>query len=121
MTESLQCYRCGASLADLSLPLSRMEECPQCANYLHCCRMCEFFDPHVARQCREDDAEEVKEKERANFCDYFKPSADRFDGKLVAAESTAKAELDALFGGGSVESGSDSPDNEPSEADKLFK
>ena len=27
----------------------------------------------VAKHCREPIAEEVKDKERANFCDYFKP------------------------------------------------
>ena len=61
-------YRCGASLADISLPFTRLEECPACENYLHVCRMCVYFDPAVPKQCREDDAEEVQEKERANFC-----------------------------------------------------
>lgn len=121
MKNSLQCYRCGASLADLSLPLARMDECPSCAVYLHCCRMCEFYDPNVAKQCREDDAEEVKEKDRANFCDYFKPASEMFDGKMAAAEEKAKSELAGLFGDGAVEAGPDNQDNDLSEADKLFK
>jgi hypothetical protein len=73
MPKQLLCYRCGASLAKLTLPISRQDECPSCANYLHVCRMCEFFDPNVPKQCKEDDAEEVFEKERLNFCDWFKP------------------------------------------------
>ena len=83
--------------------------------------MCEFYDPNVVKQCREDDAEEVKEKERTNFCDYFKPGTEVFDGKLTAAERKAKKELTALFGADSVEVSQDNHENEQSEADKLFK
>ena len=83
--------------------------------------MCTFYDPHVPRKCREDDAEEVKEKERANFCDYFKPGADVFDGKLATEENKARDELAALFGDDSVEDKGDKPDNDLTDADKLFK
>ena len=121
VSDALQCYRCGASLEALSLPLTRLDECPQCHVYLHCCRMCSFYDPAVAEQCREDDAEEVRDKERANFCDYFKPVAGTFDGKLAAAEREARGRLDALFGADSVEGDGEKPDNSMSEADKLFK
>ena len=74
MTDELHCWRCGAVLRALSLPLSRLDECPDCSMHLHVCRMCTHFDPGVARQCREDDAEEVRDKERDNLCDYFVPS-----------------------------------------------
>lgn len=83
--------------------------------------MCIFYSPDVARQCREDDAEEVKEKERANFCDYFKPGTDVYDGKLAAAENKARGEFAALFGDESVEGNDDKPDNDLTDADKLFK
>lgn len=98
MADLLHCWRCGADLSGLSLPLSRMDECPDCAVYLHACRMCVHFDAAVAKACREDDAEEVKEKERANFCDYFKPSPDAFDADRAAADSSARVQLDSLFG-----------------------
>lgn len=97
MTHTISCYRCGASLQALSLPLSRQDECPDCGNYLHVCRMCVNFDPHVPRQCREDGAEDVKEKERPNFCDWFKPSESAFDAKRKDDEDQARAALDALF------------------------
>ena len=92
----IQCYRCGASLAALTLPIARLDECPDCSVHVHCCRMCVYFDPQVAEQCREDDAEEVKEKMRANFCDYFRPNPDAFDGDLLTAEQQAKTQLDSL-------------------------
>ncbi len=98
MSNQLLCYRCGASLASLSLPLSRQDECPSCANYLHVCRMCAYYDPAVPRQCTEDDAEEVIEKERLNFCDWFKPGTKVFDADRAAGEARAKSELAALFG-----------------------
>ena len=58
MSDKLVCYRCGASLAALSLPFSRYDECPSCTRPLRVCRMCNYFAPEVPKQCREDDAEE---------------------------------------------------------------
>lgn len=120
MAEELVCYRCGGSLAALPLPLGRLEECPACTIQLHVCRMCIFFDPNVAKQCREDDAEEVKEKERANFCDYFKPSPAAFDPKFGAAEAKAAGELAALFDEGETKLQADDDDS-LSDAEKLFR
>lgn len=60
--------------------------------------MCIYFDPHVTRQCREDDAEEVKEKARSNFCDYFRPNPDAHDSRFNEAEAKARANLAGLFG-----------------------
>jgi len=117
----LHCYKCGESLEALSLPLSRLDECPSCTVYLHCCRMCRFFDPGVAEQCTEDDAEEVREKMRTNFCDYFKPGYDAFDLASAATENRAKNSLGALFG----EAGGDDDDqggsDESSDAEDLFR
>ena len=93
MADDLKCYRCGASLAELSLPLSRQEECPSCSVYLHVCKMCEFYDPAVPKQCREDDAEEVFDKEKFNFCEWWKPGSDVFDPARVEQESEARDAL----------------------------
>lgn len=93
----LLCYRCGHDLAELTLPLSRLDLCPSCSTELHVCRLCGFYDPAVAKSCREDDADEVKEKSRANFCDYFKPAPDRYDAAGHAASTSAAAAAEALF------------------------
>lgn len=98
MAHNIRCYRCGASLEALSLPFSRQDECPDCHNYLHVCRMCVHYDRNVPRQCREDGAEDVKEKERPNFCDWYKPSERAFDPDRKSGEDQARAALDALFG-----------------------
>jgi hypothetical protein len=62
--------------------------------------MCASYDAHVAKKCREDDAEEVKVKEQANFCDYFRPRPGAFDSALAAAGQKARDDLAALFGAG---------------------
>ncbi len=110
---SLVCWKCGASLADLSLPLRRLDECKQCAAELHVCKLCEFYSLEVAKHCREPIAEEVKDKERANFCDYFKPRPHAYSAASQAAAAQAKAQLDALFGG------TKAPGDELSAADKA--
>ena len=119
MAEELHCYRCGSSLAELSPPLSRQDECPSCGVYLHVCRMCAFFDADVPKQCREDDAEEVMEKERLNFCDWFKPGTDVFDAQRYAEEQQARSKLAELF----EDNGESAKDNDAllRDAENLFK
>ena len=41
---------------------------------------------------------EVFEKERANFCDYFKPDPNAYSPGLVEAQSRAESQLASLFG-----------------------
>ncbi|HJP38582.1 MAG: hypothetical protein QF483_05190 [Gammaproteobacteria bacterium] len=117
----LCCYRCGASIEALSLPLSRLDECPSCSVYLHCCRMCRYYDPAVTEQCIEDDAEEVREKANSNFCDYFKPGFDRFDPAPVAAEGRAKNTLDALFGDADSDADEPGGPDAAGDAEDLFR
>lgn len=117
MSHDILCYRCGQSLAALSLPLSRQDECPYCQVYLHVCRMCTHFDRDVPRQCREDDADDVVEKERLNFCDYFAPNVDAFDPAGKSAADKAQQKLDSLFGDGDATDAS----TDFSDAEKLFK
>lgn len=94
----MRCYHCGGSLAEMSLPFGRLDECPQCQRQLHVCRMCVSYDPReTSKQCREDDAEEVRNKTSANFCDYFKPSDSAFESSGLAAEQQALKDAEALF------------------------
>jgi hypothetical protein len=60
--------------------------------------MCTRFAPRLPTGCDEQDAPEVREKASANFCDYFKPSATAFNPAQGAADTQARANLDALFG-----------------------
>lgn len=94
----LRCWKCGASLAEYSLPLRRLEECRACHAELHVCRLCEFYDTSKAKHCREPVAEEVKDKTSANFCDYFRPTPGAYQPQAATEADRARAALEALFG-----------------------
>ena len=113
MMNELLCYRCGESLAGLSLPLSRRDACPGCGVHLHVCRMCSYFDPTRPRQCTEDDAEEVMDKGKVNFCEWFVPTAGAFDPAGASADSSARNALASLFGDGEA---ADSEEPDPAQA-----
>ena len=122
MPEPLSCWRCGAGLAALPLPLGRRDECPDCLAELHVCKMCLYFDAQVPRACKEDDAEDVKEKERANFCDYFKPNPAAYVPGFRTATAQAQDQLAGLFGdepAGSADAGEADPHQDA--LDDLFK
>ena len=93
----LVCWQCGAPLAELSLPLSRTDECRACRAELHVCRMCRFYDTSKAKSCAEPVADEVQDKTRANFCGYFEAASGRHQAPGVAAAGDRSA-LEALFG-----------------------
>ena len=119
MATEYLCFRCGATLAELTPPIARQDECPACSAYLHVCHMCEFFDPHVATQCTEDDAEEVLEKQRPNFCEWYKPGISAFDPQRAAQETRVQDELASLFG--EEEAAEPVGNAQTGEAENLFK
>jgi hypothetical protein len=100
MMNALVCWKCGAALSDQPLPLSRLAVCSKCRAYLHACRLCFSYDPNLTRRCREQDAEEVSDKERANFCAYFKPRSGAYHSGGEARTQAARAKLGDLFGAG---------------------
>jgi hypothetical protein len=98
MAHDLVCWKCGNSLAALSLPLRRLDECPKCRSEQHVCKMCVDYDTRVAKHCREPTAEEVRDKTAANFCDHFKPRSGAYTPPNTPEIDKAKAELAKLFG-----------------------
>ncbi len=121
---SLTCYRCGAALTKLTLPFSRLDQCPACGVEMHVCRMCSSFSPTAPDACTEDDAEPVTNKTGANFCAWFTPAADTFDSAARQTEVRARDSLDALFGDAAEpeegqSSGTD-PDDPLAKANALF-
>jgi hypothetical protein len=115
MSAQLVCWKCGTSLAELPLPLSRRAECSGCRTDLHVCRLCEFYEPRVSNSCREPIAEEVKDKERANFCGYFRARVGAYGKGEDSGAGKARDQLEALFGMESARRG----DNGSSEADRA--
>lgn len=60
--------------------------------------MCRHYDPRVIAACKEDAAEEVHDKLKANFCEFFSPSEDAFAPGNRRAHDAAEAALKSLFG-----------------------
>lgn len=57
--------------------------------------MCRHYDTAKAKHCRETAADEVRDKTRANFCEWFQHRPDAFSPD---AGKNHRAGLDALFG-----------------------
>jgi hypothetical protein len=96
MADSFTCWKCGNSLVDVILPMSRNEACITCTADQHVCKMCLYYDGRGG--CNEDQAEDVSDKERANFCDYFTPTQTVFASTNKHSSEQAKAKLAELFG-----------------------
>lgn len=115
----LVCWKCGAELTGVILPLSRREVCASCKADQHVCKLCRHYDPRVADMCREDRAERVTDKERANFCDYFDPVPGAYKPSGSAAEA-AKRQLAALFGEAAPSEAETAADKARNELRNLF-
>lgn len=88
------CFSCK-KINSYSGPIGFRDECLHCRSDSHVCKNCEFYDAKAYNECRETSADVVREKDRANFCDFFTP---RQRG-LGADDQKAKLEMaaDALF------------------------
>jgi len=69
----MKCHFCGASIEE-DTPIYRSSLCPNCGKELRICLNCRFYSPGSHWDCRETIQEPVFDKERANFCEYFKPA-----------------------------------------------
>ena len=90
------CFHCRRTLA-LESKISRQDQCPHCGSDLHCCLNCEFYDEHAHNRCREPQAEYVSDREKANFCDFFRFRLSEEDPTRMDAKDKAKTEWEALF------------------------
>ncbi|MBI2345458.1 MAG: hypothetical protein HYV03_00910 [Deltaproteobacteria bacterium] len=90
------CAFCGAAL-EREREIGRRDVCPACRRDLHCCLQCRFYDRNVHHECREPQAEYVKEKEVANFCDYFELYGRLRGTPTEDPKAKVKRALEALF------------------------
>jgi len=95
------CANCGSAI-DGSVPIGRSSICPACKAYLHSCVNCRFYSPGRHNDCAEPQADQVRDKRGANFCDYFVMRTARSgDGTRPGTNQgkSARDEFDKLFGG----------------------
>jgi hypothetical protein len=89
------CFKCKKELS-LGREIGRRDECPFCSADLHCCLNCRFYDRAAPKQCREPQADLVREKDKANFCDFF-AFAETAAGGAAGDTGTDRKALDDLF------------------------
>lgn len=90
-----KCHACKKEL-EITGKIARRETCPFCRADLYCCLNCSFYDKHASKECREPVSEIVKEKQKANYCDYFRFKEAQKEVAASQAEGTRK-ELEDLF------------------------
>jgi len=93
------CWKCKKEIKIESV--YRTSECPLCAADLHCCKGCKFYSAGSHFECKENIEELVKDKEKANFCDFFMVKKDIVAGSSDSGESKAEAAkkaFNSLFG-----------------------
>ncbi|MCP5428046.1 MAG: hypothetical protein H6964_09295 [Chromatiaceae bacterium] len=85
------CWHCGADLGKYDY--GREINCSACGKPTRVCRNCRWFDPGRVNQCQEPIADEVKDKVRANFCEYFEATL-QVGGDGSAAEKLRQSAED---------------------------
>jgi hypothetical protein len=89
-----RCFRCNEVVEEQEL-FSRRDECGKCGADLHVCKNCLFFSPGRSNECQEPQAERVADKERSNYCDFFRFKDEGKQG--TPRKEDAKEAWDELF------------------------
>ena len=93
------CYHCN-QVFPVDLKAFRSTECPGCKRDVRVCRNCRHYAPGMHWDCRESVTDQVNDKERANFCDWFKlaETIAAKAGKPNEQAGQARKGFAALFG-----------------------
>jgi hypothetical protein len=93
----MRCFSCDReTLPAAGERIGFADCCERCDADLHVCLNCRFHDPSAYNECRESSAERVRERDRANRCEYFS-YGDREGGGRPPAREAAQSALDDLF------------------------
>lgn len=89
------CYNCGE---EFEVKVYRNTECYNCGKDAKVCLNCKFYSPGSHWDCNESIREAVREKDRANFCDFFELSSNYKESSGNSKKDAAKKSFDSLFG-----------------------
>lgn len=94
----ISCFKCNQAL-ELGTTVGFKECCHKCDADLHCCKNCHFYDLNSYNGCRESQADRVVDKDKANFCDYFRIGSGGGKSATLNIDSKVKvrSSLDDLF------------------------
>jgi hypothetical protein len=83
------------------MEVHRASACSSCRRDLKICFNCRFYSPGIHNDCLETSAEPVRDKDRSNFCDYFKFKESAASGNDPAGgPDHAREDFSKLFGNG---------------------
>lgn len=88
------CWKCGNDPKNRKP--GRSETCETCGKDLRACKNCFFFAPGAHWDCHETIPEQVTDKERGNFCDYFRYKS-KGGTPVVNKNENGKNAFDSLF------------------------
>lgn len=89
------CHKCGREL-NSEFEFGRQDTCSGCGLATHSCMNCMHYNTSRYNECDEPVAERVVDKEKFNFCDYFKPGTGKGGQGLSSRDQALKA-AEALF------------------------
>lgn len=90
-----KCWHCGRGL--LPADLARENTCPGCGKSTRCCRNCRWYAPGRPNDCREPMAERILDKEKANYCELFRPSLEAGAQPQAGAANDLRRAAEDLF------------------------
>lgn len=89
----MDCFACRRETLVRSGERVGFRDACACGADLHVCRNCALHDPAAHNECREPQAEPVRDRDRANRCEWFVPSA----GAARGGPAPGREALEALF------------------------
>ena len=119
MNKRIECWRCGTAVKSSQLPLTRLEQCLHCHADLYVCRLCRSWNPRYTSKCSHDHAEPPLERERANFCQFFRPAAAASQNARPTAGDAALTDLEALFGDSQEQTGAEKDSGSMTETERA--
>ncbi|MFI3257094.1 MAG: hypothetical protein R3Y36_02220 [Spirochaetales bacterium] len=92
-------------MLQLHSPIAKTAICPHCNADVRCCRNCKHYSKGSYHDCNEAVDENISDKERSNFCEWFSLQPDiqiinkKNTGNILLDESEkAKQLFNNLFG-----------------------
>ncbi len=89
------CWSCGRDMK--AGDYGRETNCLGCGKPTKVCLNCRWHDRSKANACAEPMAEEVLEKDRPNFCNFFEPEIKGSEGVQDSADAGHLAAAEELF------------------------
>jgi hypothetical protein len=89
------CWNCGKELQVNDY--GRENNCLGCSRPTKVCLNCRWYDTSKSNACAEPMTEEVMEKDRPNFCNFFEPEMKSREGVHTKTDTDYLAAAEDLF------------------------